>query len=84
MSDLIERLRAQRDHADDWRTTLAEEAADEIERLRRELDEALELIEIARELCDSTAGTQHRTDCIASMRAYLTIRIDAAMQEVQK
>ena len=29
---LIAKLRAQRDHADDWRTTLAEDAADRLER----------------------------------------------------
>jgi hypothetical protein len=46
MRDIVKRLEAQRDHADDWRTLLCEEAAKEIERLERELSVALE--EIAR------------------------------------
>jgi hypothetical protein len=37
MTDIVERLRAQRDHADDWRTLLCEDAAGEIERLRAAL-----------------------------------------------
>jgi len=61
MSDLIERLRAQRDHADDWRTTLAEEAADEIDRLRRENEKlqgevvlrAMQQADLRRELAEA-------------------------------
>lgn len=33
--EIVEKLRAQRDQADDWRTTLAEQAADEIDRLNK-------------------------------------------------
>lgn len=36
-ADIVVKLRAQRDFADDWRTTLAEEAADNIERLRSDV-----------------------------------------------
>jgi hypothetical protein len=42
MRNLVKRLEAQRDYADDWRTLLCEEAAEEIERLERELSLALE------------------------------------------
>lgn len=37
---LVQRLRAQRDHADDWRTTLCEEAADALEQAAAALREA--------------------------------------------
>jgi hypothetical protein len=39
MTDIVERLLVQRDHADDWRTLLCEEAAEEIERLRAKHEE---------------------------------------------
>jgi hypothetical protein len=56
-------------------------AAEDYDALRAERDALRELSGIARQVCDSKEGTQQRTDYIASMRAFLTLRIDAALAE---
>ena len=81
MADTPESSAQARDMLPAYRSASCEDVArrvDECMSLRRELAEARELAKIARQVCDSTEGTQHRTDCIASMRAYLTIRMGAA------
>lgn len=71
--DIVARLRAQRDFADDWRTTLAEEAADNIEKLRGDVAAyRKDFRSIAEALNDPRCDLTHTmAELIAELRAEL-------------
>lgn len=76
--DIVARLRAQRDFADDWRTTLAEEAADNIEKLRGDVAAyRKDFRSIAEALNDPRCDLTHTmAELIAELRAELALAID--------
>lgn len=72
-ADIVVKLRAQRDFADDWRTTLAEEAADNIERLRSDVAAyKKDFRSIAEALNDPRCDLTHTmAELVAELRAEL-------------
>ena len=79
-ADIVVKLRAQRDFADDWRTTLAEEAADNIERLRSDVAAyKKDFRSIAEALNDPRCDLTHTmAELVAELRAELAeCRADA-------